>query len=56
MVRVAEAKVARVRAAHGAVGELGRWVWEDRVPPLEELGRVALGRDRVVACAVAGGD
>lgn len=42
MVRVAEAKVGRICASHGAIGELRGWMREDLVPPLEEFGWVAL--------------
>lgn len=56
MVRAAEGEVLGARAAHGAVREFRRGVREDGVPPVEEAGGVAGGRDGVVAGAVAGGD
>jgi hypothetical protein len=43
VVRVAEAKVARVGLAHGTVGQFSRGVGEYGVPPLEELGWIAVG-------------
>lgn len=55
MVRVAEGEVVGVCAAEGAVGEFGGGVGEDGVPPVEEAGGVAGGRDGVLAGAVAGG-
>jgi len=56
MVLRAESKVRRVHLPGGSVGELGSRVREDVVPPLKELGRVALDGDGIVSCSVAGRD
>lgn len=56
VVGVAEGKVGRVHPAHCPVGELRGRMREDVVPPLEELGGIALGRDGVVAGTMTGGD
>jgi hypothetical protein len=41
VVRTTVSKVCRICSSHGSVCELGSGVWEDRIPPSEENGRVA---------------
>lgn len=56
MVLGAERKVRRVHLPGGSVGKLRGRVGEDVVPPLEELGRVALDGDGIVSGSVASRD
>ena len=41
MVCTTEAKVPRIRATHGSIGELRGRMWKYAQPPLEEKGGVA---------------
>jgi hypothetical protein len=52
MVSTAEGKVLGVGFSNGTVGELRGGVREEGIPPMEETGGVAVGRNWVVASAV----
>lgn len=49
----AEAEVVGVGTAHSAVGDFCRRMRENGVPPVEELGGIAIGRNGIIARTMA---